>query len=71
MKTSSNIPYKVKKKLFHKTITTIVLLHGKAWFYNHFLHLKDADRMANSVDPTQEQSGLGLHSLLRSIFLST
>ena len=33
------------------------------------MHPKDADRMANSVDP--EQSDLGLHCLLRPICPNT
>ena len=29
---------------------------------------KDADRMANSVDPDQELSNLGLHCFLRPVY---
>ena len=38
------------------------------------MHPKDADGMANSVDPDQtasKQSGLGLHCLLRPICPNT
>ena len=31
------------------------------------MHPNDADGMANSVDPDQEQSDLGLHCLLRPV----
>ena len=37
------------------------------WLYNGVMSPNDADEMANSVDPDQEQSDLGLHCLLRSI----
>ena len=30
------------------------------------MHPKDADRMANSVDPDQEQSDLGLHCFVQT-----
>ena len=48
----------------------------EVWFYNAVKHLKDADCIANSVDPTQtapfkEQSDLGLHCLLRPICPNT
>ena len=37
------------------------------WFYHRILCPKDADRMANNVDPDQEQSDLGLHCLPRPV----
>ena len=38
------------------------------WLYNRVMSPKDADGMANSVDPDQiVPSDLGLHCLLRSI----
>ena len=40
---------------------------GTVWFYNRVMCPKDADGMANSVDPDvlEEQSDLGLHCLPR------
>ena len=35
------------------------------------MHPKDAEGIANSVDPDQEQSDLGLHYLPRPICLKT
>ena len=35
------------------------------WLYHRVMSPKDADKMANSVDP--EQSDLGLHCLPRAI----
>ena len=35
------------------------------------MHPKEADAMANSVDPDQKQSDLGLHCLLRPICPNT
>ena len=41
------------------------------WFYHTAMYQKDADGMANSVDPDQEQSYLGLHCLPRPDCLNT
>ena len=45
--------------------TTIVVLKQKKCKINEEMHLKDTDKMANSVDSDQtapeEQSDLGLH----------
>ena len=41
------------------------------WFYHTAMYQKDADGMANSVDPDQEQSYLGLHWLPRPDCLNT
>ena len=40
------------------------------WFYNRIIHVcpNDAEGMAKSVDPDQEQFYLDLHSLLRPVF---
>ena len=47
----------------------------ECWFYNVVMHPKDADGMANIVDPDQtapsEQSDLGLHCLLGPIVPNT
>ena len=37
------------------------------WFVYGVMRLINADGMANSVDPDQEQSDLGLHCLLRHV----
>ena len=37
------------------------------WLYRRAMHPKDADGMANSADPDQEQSDLGLHCLPRPL----
>ena len=37
------------------------------WLYQRVMHLKDADGIANSVDPDQEQSDLDLQCLPRKI----
>ena len=37
------------------------------WLYHRVMSQNDADGMANSVDPDQEQSDLGLHCLPRHI----
>ena len=34
-----------------KIITVIFPVKGTVWFYNTVMHQKDADGMANSVDP--------------------
>ena len=36
------------------------------WLYQRVIYSKEAEGMANSVDPDQEQSDLGLHCLSRS-----
>ena len=44
---------------------------GTLWFYHREMRPKDADGMANSVDPDQtapEQSDQGLHCLLFRLF---
>ena len=43
------------------------------WIYHRVMHSKDADGIANSVDPDQTapQSDLGLHRLPRPICLKT
>ena len=40
-------------------------------FYNSVKHPKDVEEMANSTDPDQEQSDLGLCCLLRPICPNT
>ena len=40
-------------------------------FYHSITCPKEADRMANSVDPDQEQSDLGLHSLSSAVWMKT
>ena len=44
---------------------------GTVSFYDRVMGPKDADGMANSVDPDQEQSDLGLHCLPRPFCLKT
>ena len=48
----------------------ICCIHSKiwtVWLYYRVMSSNDADGMANSVDPDQEQSDLGLHCLPRHI----
>ena len=45
----------------------IIVLKCNSFIYNAVMHPKDADGMANSVDP--DQSDTGLHYLLRSVLI--
>ena len=44
---------------------------GTMSFYYREMDPKDADRMANNVDPDQKQSDLGLHCLPRPLWPKT
>ena len=41
------------------------------WLYHRVMSPKDADRMANSVDPDQTAPDLGLHCLPRPVCRKT
>ena len=50
-----------------KKFAVITLKVEQDGFFLRVMHLKDAEGIANSVDPDQEQSDLGLHCLLRPV----
>ena len=56
-----------------RKIAVMTLKFEQSGFTKGVMSPKDADRMANSVDPDQieEQSDLGLHCLPRPICLKT
>ena len=52
-----------------KLVVPVITLKFGLWLYHRVpvISQNDADGMANSVDPDQEQSDLGLHCLLKHI----